>query len=63
LCTSALVGTVGAVEAFENFSDSWKARARYEFLSDNEFIETFELAAPGKPFQVYSYNRFKRVQK
>jgi transglutaminase/protease-like cytokinesis protein 3 len=50
-------------EAFENFSNSWKARESYEFLSDNEFIETFELAAPGKPFQVYSSNHFKRVQK
>jgi len=50
-------------EAFENFSNSWKARESYEFLSDNEFIETFELAAPGKPFQVYSSNHLKRVQK
>jgi hypothetical protein len=48
-------------EAFENFSNSWKARESYEFLSDDEFTETFELAAPGKPFQVYSRNHFKRV--
>ena len=50
-------------EAFENFSNSWKARESYEFLSDDEFIETFELAAPGKPFQLYSRNHFKRVAK
>jgi len=57
------VSLVFESEAFENFSNSWKARERYEFLSNNEFSETFELAAPGKPFQVYSYNHFKRVQK
>jgi len=50
-------------EAFENFSNSWRARESYEFVSDDEFIETFELAAPGKPFQVYSRNHFKRVPK
>ena len=48
-------------ETFENFSNSWKARESYEFVSSDEFIETFELAAPGKPFQVYSRNHFKRV--
>jgi hypothetical protein len=50
-------------EAFENFSNSWKARESYEFVSDDEFIETFELAPPGKPFQVYSRNHFKRSLK
>lgn len=48
-------------ESFENFSNKWKARETYEFLSDDEFIETFELAAPDKPYQVYSRNRFTRV--
>lgn len=48
-------------EAFENFSNSWKARETYEFSSDDEFIETFELAAPGKSPQLYSRNHFKRV--
>jgi hypothetical protein len=50
-------------EAFENFSNSWKARESYKFPSDDEFIETFELAPPSKPFQVYSRNHFKRVSK
>jgi hypothetical protein len=26
-------------ESFENFSNAWKARESYEFLSDVEFIE------------------------
>jgi len=50
-------------ESFENFSNSWKARESYEFLSNDEFIETFELAAPNKPFEPYSRNHFKRVAK
>ncbi|MBL8508209.1 MAG: hypothetical protein JNM11_07060 [Chitinimonas sp.] len=48
-------------ESFENFSNRWRARETYEFLSDDEFIETFELAAPDQAFQVYSRNHFKRV--
>ena len=50
-------------EAFENFSNAWRARETYAFLSDDEFVETFELAAPGKPFQVYSRSQFKRAAK
>ena len=48
-------------EGFENFSSTWKARETYDIRSDTEFIETFELAAPGKPFETYSRSRFKRV--
>lgn len=47
-------------ESFENFSNSWKARETYEFISDDEFVETFELAPPGKPFSTYSRSHFKR---
>lgn len=50
-------------EAFENFSNAWKARESYEFLSADEFVETFELAPPGNPFQVYSRTRLKRLTK
>lgn len=50
-------------ESFENFSNTWKARESYEFRSDDEFIETFELAPPNKPYQVYSRNHFTRVAK
>lgn len=46
--------------SFENFSNEWKARETYEIVSADEFIETFELAAPGKEFAVYSRNQFKR---
>ncbi len=47
-------------EQFENFSNDWKARETYEILSPDEFVETFELAEPGKEMQIYSKNHFKR---
>jgi hypothetical protein len=47
-------------EAFENLSNAWKARETYEFISDDEFVETFELAPPGKPFETYTRARFRR---
>jgi hypothetical protein len=46
--------------SFENFSSEWKARESYEVISPDEFIETFELAGPGKDFVIYSRNHFKR---
>lgn len=49
-------------ESFENFSNAWKARETYEFSGDDHFVETFELAPPGKPFQVYSRTELKRVR-
>jgi hypothetical protein len=48
-------------EAFENMDPRWKARETYEVRSSDEFTETFELAEPGKDFQVYSRNSFKRA--
>ncbi len=49
-------------EQIENFNSSWKARETYEVISDREFTETFELARPVGPFEVYSRNHFKRVR-
>ena len=50
-------------EQIENYNSSWKARETYEVISNNEFTETFELAPPGKPYEVYSRNQFKRIRK
>jgi hypothetical protein len=44
----------------ENFSNEWKTRHSYEVISPDEFVETFELAEPGKDFVEYSRNHFKR---
>ncbi len=48
-------------ERFENFDNAWKARETYQIISNDEFIEIFELAEPGKAFEIYSRNHFKRV--
>lgn len=48
-------------EAFENLGGQWRAREVYDVLGPDEFTETFQLAEPGKEFQTYSTNRFKRA--
>ena len=47
-------------EAIENIPSGWRARETYEFLDRNDFIETFELAEPGKDFTLYPRNHFRR---
>lgn len=47
-------------EAFENLDGRWRAREIYEVSGDDAFTETFELAEPGKGFQVYSKTSFRR---
>ncbi|MGH9939978.1 MAG: hypothetical protein ACREAM_27365, partial [Blastocatellia bacterium] len=49
-------------ESIENIPPGWRARETYKIISEEEFIEVFELAAPGKEFQVYSENHLKRKQ-
>lgn len=46
--------------AIENISPGWVARETYRFLSNDEFVETFALAGPGKEFETYSETRFRR---
>jgi hypothetical protein len=48
-------------EALENVPANWKARETYEVVSDEEFVETFELAMGDKPYEVYSRSRFRRA--
>jgi hypothetical protein len=38
----------------ENIAPAWRAKEFFRVLSPDEFVETFSLAAPGKPFEVYS---------
>ncbi len=47
-------------ESIENISPGWRARETYKKVSQDEFIERFELAAPGKEFELYTENSFKR---
>jgi hypothetical protein len=49
-------------EAIENIPPGWRAKESYHVLSNNQIQETFELAEPNKPFEVYTkvtLNRFK----
>jgi hypothetical protein len=48
-------------EAIEN-PPGWRARETYAILGPDEFEEVFELAEPGKAFELYSRAHFKRVQ-
>jgi len=49
-------------EAIENIPSGWRAKETYKIISNKEFSETFELAEPGRDFEVYSKAILKRVQ-
>jgi hypothetical protein len=51
-------------EASENFplGPGWRSRETYTIHGPDEFEEAFEVAAPGKDFQVYSRARLKRAR-
>ena len=49
-------------ESIENFIDGWKAKEVYKIINENEFIEIFYLAAPGKEYSEYVRNTFKRIE-
>jgi hypothetical protein len=46
--------------AIENIPAGWRGRETYRIVSDDEFVETFEMAGPGKDFATYSETRFRR---
>jgi hypothetical protein len=48
-------------EAIENIPAGYRARETYTILSRDEFIERFEIAEPGKDFELYSQAHLKRV--
>jgi hypothetical protein len=47
-------------EAIENIAPGWRARETYHIFSSDEFEEVFELAAPGKGFELYSKSHLHR---
>ena len=47
-------------ESIENIPAGYRARETYKILGPDEFIEVFELAEPGKEFELYSEGHFKR---
>jgi hypothetical protein len=56
--SAALVFTT---EAIENIPPGWRARETYRQLGPREVEEVFELAEPGKDFEVYSRTRMTRI--
>jgi len=53
---------VFTTEAIENIPTGWRARETYAALGPDEFEEVFELAPPGKEFELYSRTRLKRAK-
>jgi hypothetical protein len=51
---------VFVTNAIENIAPGWRAQETYHFLNNDEFIEIFALAQPGKDFVTYSETRFRR---
>ena len=47
-------------ESIENIATGWRAKESYKVISPNEFTETFELAAPGKDYEIYTHCHLKR---
>ena len=47
-------------ESIENIPAGWRARETYKLIGADEFVEIFELAEPGKEFEKYSENRYRR---
>jgi hypothetical protein len=47
-------------EGIENIPAGWRAKEAYEIINDDEFTETFWLAAPEQDFELYITNHFKR---
>jgi hypothetical protein len=53
---------VFVTEAIENIPPGWRAKETYRKTGADTMVETFELAEPGKPFEVYSVCRLTRVK-
>jgi hypothetical protein len=49
-------------EAIENIPAGYRARETYAIPNRDEFTERFEIAEPGKDFELYSEARMKRVR-
>ncbi len=50
-------------EAIENIPAGWRAREIYRMPSKDELVERFELAEPGKDFELYSENHLRRTKR
>jgi hypothetical protein len=48
------------LRAIKNIPVGFRAKETYLITGENEFTETFEIAEPGKEFEVYSKATLKR---
>ena len=51
---------VFVTESIENIPTGWRAKEMYRILNENEIEETFELAGPGKDFELYTRVKLRR---
>lgn len=47
-------------ESIENIPEGYRARETYQVVGPDEFMEIFEIAPPGKDFELYNEGHFKR---
>jgi hypothetical protein len=60
--TGTVSSLVFITESIENIPAGWRARETYVVHGPDEFEEIFELAEAGKPFELYSRTRLKRLK-
>ena len=51
---------VFTTEGIENIPAGYRARETYKIIGADEFVEVFELAEPGKDFELYSESHHRR---
>lgn len=49
-------------ESIENIPAGYRAKETYQVVNENEFAETFEIAEPGKDFELYSTATLRRTK-
>lgn len=49
-------------ESIENIPAGWRAKETYLIINDDQFQETFELAPPNKPFELYTSVILNRIR-
>lgn len=50
-------------EAIENIPPGYRARETYIVTGPDRFAEGFEIAPPGKDFELYSETQFRRIDR
>jgi len=51
---------VFTTEGIENIPAGYRARETYKIIGPDDFVEVFEIAEPGKDFELYSQGHYTR---